>query len=199
MHYNRFRYYDPDVGRFISQDPIGLAGSDNSYVYTLNPVSWIDPFGLAPCKPGLMRYKPRDELTAQAGSRKTAIGRAWALEKQLIEQTGFGTRNWSPAELSLISNTKNADLASVMSNAGYTGHHINSVEGNGALGTKWQGDPRNIVFLENPSHANSTNGVNAYNEHYHSPQGHRGNTGNSSQGRLIDRQAMIDASKRGCI
>ena len=26
LHYNRFRYYDPDVGRFIHQDPIGLAG-----------------------------------------------------------------------------------------------------------------------------------------------------------------------------
>jgi uncharacterized protein RhaS with RHS repeats len=24
LHYNRFRYYDPDVGRFVSQDPIGL-------------------------------------------------------------------------------------------------------------------------------------------------------------------------------
>lgn len=199
LHYNRFRYYDPDIGRFISQDPIGLAGGNNSYVYAVNPISWIDPFGLAPCKPGLMRYKPRDELTAQAGSRKTAISRAWALEKQLIEQTGFGTRNWSASELSMILNTKNADLSSAMSNAGYTGHHITSVEGNGALGAKWQGDPRNIVFLENPSHPNSTNGANAYNEHYHSPQGHRGNTGNSSQGRLIDRQAMIDASKRGCI
>ena len=27
LHYNRFRYYDPDVGRFVSQDPIGLVGA----------------------------------------------------------------------------------------------------------------------------------------------------------------------------
>ncbi|MDH0893365.1 RHS repeat-associated core domain-containing protein [Pseudomonas sp. GD03985] len=26
LHYNRFRYYDPDCGRFVSQDPIGLQG-----------------------------------------------------------------------------------------------------------------------------------------------------------------------------
>ncbi|WP_338849538.1 RHS repeat-associated core domain-containing protein [Massilia sp. W12] len=26
LHYNRFRYYDPAIGRFISQDPIGLLG-----------------------------------------------------------------------------------------------------------------------------------------------------------------------------
>nr|KAJ8743970.1 RHS domain-containing protein [Delftia sp. PS-11] len=47
LHYNRFRYYDPDVGRFVSQDPIGLAGGFNVYQYALNPVDWIDPLGLA--------------------------------------------------------------------------------------------------------------------------------------------------------
>ncbi|WP_280191008.1 RHS repeat-associated core domain-containing protein [Delftia sp. PS-11] len=47
LHYNRFRYYDPDVGRFVSQDPIRLAGGFNVYQYALNPVDWIDPLGLA--------------------------------------------------------------------------------------------------------------------------------------------------------
>ena len=37
MHYNRFRYYDPDAVRFISQDPIGLAGGINLYQYAPNP------------------------------------------------------------------------------------------------------------------------------------------------------------------
>ena len=48
LHYNRFRYYDPDVGRFVSQDPIGLAGGNNVYQYAPNPIGWIDPLGL--CK-----------------------------------------------------------------------------------------------------------------------------------------------------
>ena len=46
LHYNRFRYYDPDVGRFIHQDPLGLKGGDNLYSYTPNPNNWIDPLGL---------------------------------------------------------------------------------------------------------------------------------------------------------
>ena len=47
LHYNRFRYYDSDVGMFVSRDPIGLEGGDNVFAYAPNPVMWIDPFGLA--------------------------------------------------------------------------------------------------------------------------------------------------------
>lgn len=49
LHYNRFRYYDPDCGRFISQDPIGLLGGVNNYQYAANPVGWVDPLGLCKC------------------------------------------------------------------------------------------------------------------------------------------------------
>jgi RHS repeat-associated protein len=47
LHYNRFRYYDPDVGRFTTQDPIGLLGGVNNYQYAPNPMVWVDPLGLA--------------------------------------------------------------------------------------------------------------------------------------------------------
>jgi len=47
LHYNRYRYYDPGVGRFVSQDPISFAGGTNFYQYASNPVIWIDPLGLA--------------------------------------------------------------------------------------------------------------------------------------------------------
>ncbi|WP_280339024.1 RHS repeat-associated core domain-containing protein, partial [Pseudomonas sp. BN607] len=42
-----FRYYDPGVGRFTTQDPIGLAGEINLYQYAVNPLGWIDPWGLS--------------------------------------------------------------------------------------------------------------------------------------------------------
>jgi len=49
LHYNRHRYYNPNTGQFISQDPIGLLGGVNNYQYAPNPVGWVDPLGLT-CK-----------------------------------------------------------------------------------------------------------------------------------------------------
>jgi RHS repeat-associated protein len=46
LHYNRHRYYDPQTGRFISKDPIGLQGGLNPHLYAPDPISWIDPLGL---------------------------------------------------------------------------------------------------------------------------------------------------------
>ncbi|PJJ59362.1 RHS repeat-associated core domain-containing protein [Hymenobacter chitinivorans] len=45
LYYNRFRYYDPEAGRYISQDPIGVLGGMNLYSYVADPTTWIDPFG----------------------------------------------------------------------------------------------------------------------------------------------------------
>ncbi|MER5306849.1 putative T7SS-secreted protein [Streptomyces sp. NPDC002773] len=48
LHYNHFRYYDPESARYLSQDPLGLAPADNPTVYVHNPHTWADPLGLAP-------------------------------------------------------------------------------------------------------------------------------------------------------
>jgi RHS repeat-associated protein len=47
LHYNTFRYYDPDVGRYVTADPIGLHGGENLYAYCPNPSGWHDPLGWA--------------------------------------------------------------------------------------------------------------------------------------------------------
>ena len=49
LHYNRSRYYEPRLGTFISQDPLGIFAGDNLYLYGPNTLVWIDPLGLA-CK-----------------------------------------------------------------------------------------------------------------------------------------------------
>nr|WP_153101559.1 RHS repeat-associated core domain-containing protein [Paraburkholderia hayleyella] len=46
LHYNRYRYYDPEVGRFVSKDPIGYAGGLSLYKYAPNSINWVDPLGL---------------------------------------------------------------------------------------------------------------------------------------------------------
>jgi RHS repeat-associated protein len=47
LHYNYFRYYNPQTGRYITPDPIGLEGGINLFAYVANnPITNIDPEGL---------------------------------------------------------------------------------------------------------------------------------------------------------
>lgn len=72
LHYNRHRYYDPHLGRFISKDPIGLTGGINVYQYAPNPILWVDPFGLACRRPG--GYRAHD--TDKHGNLSPQVNRA---------------------------------------------------------------------------------------------------------------------------
>jgi RHS repeat-associated protein len=48
LYFYRARYFDPQAGRFLSEDPSGFRGGINLYAYTMNsPTGWIDPTGLA--------------------------------------------------------------------------------------------------------------------------------------------------------
>ncbi len=49
LYYNYFRYYEPETGRYISPDPIGLEGGLNVFGYVeQNPLSLVDLYGLNP-------------------------------------------------------------------------------------------------------------------------------------------------------
>ncbi|MGY2257113.1 RHS repeat domain-containing protein, partial [Pseudomonas reactans] len=52
LHYNRHRYYNPDIGRYLTPDPVKLAGGINAYQYVPNPTGWVDPLGLSSCPGG---------------------------------------------------------------------------------------------------------------------------------------------------
>ncbi|MEM9101708.1 MAG: RHS repeat-associated core domain-containing protein [Pseudomonadota bacterium] len=50
LYYNWHRYYAPDLGRYITSDPLGMVDGPNTYAYVQNnPVNYIDPLGLATC------------------------------------------------------------------------------------------------------------------------------------------------------
>ncbi|WP_404365694.1 RHS repeat-associated core domain-containing protein [Marinobacter sp.] len=46
LYNNRFRDYDPETGRYLTPDPLGVKGGLNTYRYTRNPVDYVDPLGL---------------------------------------------------------------------------------------------------------------------------------------------------------
>jgi RHS repeat-associated protein len=52
LHYNRFRDYDPWLGRYLQPDPLGCAGGVNLYAYPSNPLVDVDVLGL--------QHPPRD-------------------------------------------------------------------------------------------------------------------------------------------
>jgi RHS repeat-associated protein len=73
LYYNRWRFYDPLQGRYITQDPIGLLGGMNGFSYPVNPVKWVDPLGLRPIPPTPKGVDP-DDWACEHGD-KLACGR----------------------------------------------------------------------------------------------------------------------------
>jgi len=74
LHYNYYRYYSPQIGRYITSDPIGLDGGLNTFGYVGgNPVRNIDAFGLA----------PGDLFVTQDEAAVDAIRHAWRTYPEL--------------------------------------------------------------------------------------------------------------------
>ena len=72
LHYNYFRYYDPETGRYITSDPIGLEGGPNTYLYAqANPLRYSDPLGLLSGKPEIPDWFPPPTFPDTLGECQT--------------------------------------------------------------------------------------------------------------------------------
>jgi len=192
LYYFGARYYDPRTSVWVSADPIlqkylatgnpeqdqhlpGMGGVFNSlnmnlYGFShLNPVVYKDPDGNVVgkvIKEAVQNASARMAVHATAATisaaRQRAVGAAWKMEKQLVEATGKGTRNWTA--------TEKKELLSAGKVKGYEGHHTKNVKDN----PKDAGNPDYIKF------------VKGRDEHIAE---HGGNFKNPTPGELIDRTA----------
>ncbi|MGQ0775199.1 MAG: RHS repeat-associated core domain-containing protein [Pseudonocardiales bacterium] len=90
LHYNFHRYYLPEIGRFGSEDPLGLAGGINSHAYVPNPTAWLDPLGLTPCSKQLAANTGDTYYRAMSPAHfdeLTATGRLPATSETFISPT----------------------------------------------------------------------------------------------------------------
>ena len=100
LYYYRARYYDPSVGRFISEDPINFIGGTNFYRYVGNsPLDFVDPFGL--CPPDVERCKTAvlNAINRQFGTNLTQSD----IQSASLETGGEVNVNFRTSALTLPS------------------------------------------------------------------------------------------------
>ena len=128
LHYNLFRYYDPQVGRFIVQDPIGLNGGWNLYQYAPNPLGWIDPLGLIN-EFGIAGYgspvHAKDGLTAHE-----LLQNAWLRNNGIIKGRMSGIATTNPA-IALQENAMHKTISKLQAKYGL--HNPNVLKNQSAL------------------------------------------------------------------
>ncbi|MFL0121100.1 RHS repeat-associated core domain-containing protein [Tenacibaculum maritimum] len=99
LYNNRFRYYSPDTGTYISKDPIGLLGNNpNLYAYVPDVNSWVDVFGL-----DCSKLKTKDINFMQSSIKNktgdfTVLGNAEALKNGVLKVSSLPTvKVWKDA------------------------------------------------------------------------------------------------------
>ena len=136
LHYNRFRYYDPETAQYISPDPIGLAGGDRPYCYVHNPISWVDPLGLA-------NYEVNHSKTyGQARNKALAWLEERAFKAERVNTGKFGSTAGKPVGMTTMD--------------GKTGFRIEHDQSNGAHINVFSGKEKGPHYTFEASHSTVT-------------------------------------------
>lgn len=96
LYYNRFRYYDAELGRYLSEDPIGLAGGVRPYAYVSDPTRLLDPLGLKACN---INKSTKKKLLAK---KPTAPGN-WHMH-HIVMEGDFN--HWRPENRELVEKSR---------------------------------------------------------------------------------------------
>ncbi len=112
LTYLRNRWYDPQTGRFLTQDPIGLAGGVNLYAYAgNNPIGFSDPFGLCTAedkKAGNCTQSGVGSGEITGWTRERVVAKAESNANLVIAgfsalQAGWGALRYGVARLASVS------------------------------------------------------------------------------------------------
>lgn len=95
LNYNRFRFYDPALGRFIQSDPLGIAGGTNIYAYSSNPLNFVDVRGLS-CDRHLAGLNPN--CPDCQDNEHTTIGLPPEPDAALLQRIGEASQVWTNRE-----------------------------------------------------------------------------------------------------
>lgn len=137
LSYNRYRYYDVSALRYLSPDPIGLAGGVNAYAYVPSPLSWVDPLGLS-CK----SIQPGD---------KTPEGRTFTIHgAEQATSRGFSSKNIDE----IISNNKKSRVKEIDPATGQIQWRYQDTRGNTVITDEFS--ERIVTVYSHPINANNS-------------------------------------------
>ena len=99
LHYNLMRYYEPEAGRFVNQDPIGLLGGENLYLFAFNSQIWVDALGLSKAPWGKGSFDSWFDSASVADIRKVMADPNTKNAIPNALRNGGGFHEWFPVSM----------------------------------------------------------------------------------------------------
>jgi RHS repeat-associated protein len=100
LYYNRFRWYDPELGLYLSKDPLGLFGGERLYAYVPDLFAWYDPFGLIKA-PSSLRDKYGVYILTNGEAQQGYVGSAGIGKQDMYARVSTTTHRHAQALLDM--------------------------------------------------------------------------------------------------